>query len=177
MNPCQVYPDVSVLLLQILLTRPSSASQLAMMQLPVKKGLFWPFVAGFLASMLTMTSTMESGPCNSCERGGDSSNHYYLIHERAKRGSPESSLGDSKPKVCAKGDAICIPANYSKFDLPDETLTIVNVGIDIKDIPKIDDKEFSITLNAFFVVRWTDTRMIIDQVYYCCSTFPAAAHK
>ena len=40
---------------------------------------------------------------------------------------------------------------------------MVNVGIDIKDIPKIDDKEFSITLNAFFVVRWTDKRMIIDQ--------------
>ena len=37
------------------------------------------------------------------------------------------------------------------------------MGIDIKDIPKIDDKEFSITLNAFFVVRWTDKRMIIDQ--------------
>ena len=69
-----------------------------------------------------------------------------------------------KPRVCAKGDAICIPSNYSKFDLPNETLTTVNVGIDIKDIPKIDDKEFSITLNAFFVVRWTDNRMIIDQV-------------
>ena len=67
-------------------------------------------------------------------------------------------------KVCAKGEAICIPSNYSKFDLPNETAqTIVNVGIDIKDIPKIDDKEFSITLNAFFVVRWTDKRMIIDQ--------------
>ena len=25
-----------------------------------------------------------------------------------------------RPKVCAKGDAICIPANYSKFDLPNE---------------------------------------------------------
>ncbi|TRY78043.1 hypothetical protein TCAL_06627 [Tigriopus californicus] len=66
-------------------------------------------------------------------------------------------------KVCAKGDAICIPANYSKFDLPNETRTVVNVGIDIKDIPKIDDQEYSITLNAFFVVRWTDERMIIDQ--------------
>ena len=68
-----------------------------------------------------------------------------------------------RAKVCAKGDAICIPSNYSKFDLPNETLTLVNVGIDIKDIPKIDDQEFSITLNAFFVVRWTDRRMIINQ--------------
>ena len=68
-----------------------------------------------------------------------------------------------RAKVCAKGDAICIPSNYSKFDLPNETMTLVNVGIDIKDIPKIDDQEFSITLNAFFVVRWTDRRMIINQ--------------
>ncbi len=65
-------------------------------------------------------------------------------------------------RICAKGDAICIPSNYSKFDLPNETMTVVHVGIDIKDIPKIDDQEYSITLNAFFVVRWTDKRMIID---------------
>lgn len=41
---------------------------------------------------------------------------------------------------------------------------MVNVGIDIKDIPKIADKEFSVTLNAFFVVRWKDERLVIDQV-------------
>ena len=40
---------------------------------------------------------------------------------------------------------------------------MVNVGIDIKDIPKIDDKDFSVTLNAFFVVQWTDERLMIDQ--------------
>ena len=56
------------------------------------------------------------------------------------------------------------PTDYSKFDLPNETMTEVNVGIDIKDIPKIADKEFSVTLNAFFVVRWKDERLVIDQV-------------
>ena len=54
--------------------------------------------------------------------------------------------------------------DYSKFDLPNESQTVVNVGIDIKDIPKIADKEFSVTLNAFFVVRWKDERLVIDQV-------------
>ncbi len=77
--------------------------------------------------------------------------------------SPPRRKPRRKKRVCAKGDAICIPSNYSKFDLPNETQTLVNVGIDIKDIPKIDDQEYSITLNAFFVVRWTDERMIIDQ--------------
>ena len=61
-------------------------------------------------------------------------------------------------QVCAKGNPICIPENYSRFDIPNETNTVVNVGIDIKDIPKIDDNDFSVTLNALFVVRWKDER-------------------
>ena len=72
-------------------------------------------------------------------------------------------LGQSQSTICAKGNSICIPRDYSKFDLPNETKTIVDVGIDIKDIPKIADKEFSVTLNAFFVVRWKDERLVIDQ--------------
>ena len=72
-------------------------------------------------------------------------------------------LGQSQSTICAKGNSICIPRDYSKFDLPNETQTVVNVGIDIKDIPKIADKEFSVTLNAFFVVRWKDERLVIDQ--------------
>ena len=69
----------------------------------------------------------------------------------------------SQTTICAKGNSICIPTDYSKFDLPNESQTVVNVGIDIKDIPKIDDKDFSVTLNAFFVVRWEDKRLVIDQ--------------
>ena len=42
----------------------------------------------------------------------------------------------------------------------------MNVGIDIKDIPKIDDNDYSVTLNAFFVVRWKDERLVIDQEKY-----------
>ena len=72
-------------------------------------------------------------------------------------------LGHSQSTICAKGNSICIPKDYSKFDLPNETQTVVNVGIDIKDIPKIADKEFSVTLNAFFLVRWEDRRLVIDQ--------------
>ena len=33
-----------------------------------------------------------------------------------------------------QGNSICIPRNYSKFDLPNEnSKTVVNVGIDIKE--------------------------------------------
>lgn len=120
----------------------------------------WPLLTCILASILSTTSSSSS-----CDGGGENQHfHHYLIQHRAKRDLDFGPDGSVKPRVCAKGDAICIPSNYSKFDLPDESLTTVSVGIDIKDIPKIDDKEFSITLNAFFVVRWTDARMIIDQV-------------
>ena len=39
----------------------------------------------------------------------------------------------------------------------------VNVGIDIMDIQNVDDKQFTVTLNAFFVLRWTDHRIVIRQ--------------
>ena len=71
--------------------------------------------------------------------------------------------GETSFIICAKGNSICIPRNYSKFDLPNEITTTVSVGIDIKDIPKISDKDFSVTLNAFFVVRWMEERLHIDQ--------------
>ena len=44
-------------------------------------------------------------------------------------GEPKQS---SQSSICAKGNSICIPHNYSKFDLPNETQTMVSVGIDIK---------------------------------------------
>ena len=37
-------------------------------------------------------------------------------------------------------------------------------GIDIKDIPNVNDRDFSITLNGFFLVRWRDPRLIIENV-------------
>ena len=49
--------------------------------------------------------------------------------------------------------AICITFSYFK----------VNVGIDIADIQNINDKDFTVTLNAFFNLRWTDKRIMIDQ--------------
>ena len=31
------------------------------------------------------------------------------------------------------------------------------------DIQNVDDKQFTVTLNAFFVLRWTDRRIAIRQ--------------
>ena len=36
-------------------------------------------------------------------------------------------------------------------------------GVDIKDIPKVSDRDFSVTLNAYFIVKWKDPRIIVTE--------------
>ena len=84
----------------------------------------------------------------------------------------------------SRGVSISLPHNYSKNTLPNTTLTEVNIGdndndasfslnislsipgIDIKDIPNVNDFDFSVTLNGFFLVRWQDPRLIMDNVKF-----------
>ena len=85
-------------------------------------------------------------------------------------------------KMSDRGISISIPHGYSKNSLPNKTQTHINIGkqllqssqcnhfschlpgIDIKDIPNVNDRDFSITLNGFFLVRWRDPRLIIENV-------------
>ena len=62
--------------------------------------------------------------------------------------------------ICTSGRSICIPKNYSKYDLP-ETKTKVSLGIDIMDIPNIDDNNFSVTFIAYLDIVWKDPRLIM----------------
>ena len=65
---------------------------------------------------------------------------------------------------CAVGETkrICIPKDYMKYELPtEEGATDVWIGVDIKDIPKVNDIDFSITLNAYFIAKWFDERLEI----------------
>lgn len=69
-------------------------------------------------------------------------------------------------KMCADGERtrICVPSDYIKFELPeDERPTYVRIGVDIKDIPKVNDKDFSVTMNAYFIVKWQDRRLIVEK--------------
>lgn len=67
--------------------------------------------------------------------------------------------------LCSEGEStrICIPNDYMKFELPStDEPTTVSIGVDIKDIPKVKDKDFSITLNAYFIAKWRDVRLQIE---------------
>ena len=96
---------------------------------------------------------------------------------------PSKPVDKTSELVCAIGgrQKICIPENYQKYDLPNMTgPTFVTIGVDIKDIPKVSDQDFSITLNAYFNVKWRDPRLLVSKdyskegppddskVYFCC---------
>ena len=75
----------------------------------------------------------------------------------------------------------CIPANYSKFNPPlnppgnppAEVLSFfffpfskyfskVQIGLDNFEILKIDDRDFTIEINAYFIVKWRDRRLQVN---------------
>ena len=92
--------------------------------------------------------------------------------------------------ICGK---ILILQEYVKFELPPNQPITVSIGVDVKDIPKVNkkkhsqgfiktlknqpilpgnwwdlefqvsDKDFSITLNAYFIVKWYDSRCVLKK--------------
>ena len=67
--------------------------------------------------------------------------------------------------LCANRNALCIPSNYSKFELPDANRpNTIKIGMDIKDITKIDEKESTITMTGYFIAKWIDNRILFDNV-------------
>ena len=82
---------------------------------------------------------------------------FVLFMATAIFGEDEGSF------ICTSGRSICIPKNYSKYDLP-ETKTKVSLGIDIMDIPNIDDNNFSVTFIAYLDIVWKDPRLIMTSV-------------
>jgi len=59
--------------------------------------------------------------------------------------------------------SICLPENYSKFELPftEKTNRIV-ISIDIDDVLRINDGTYSITFSTYFNVEWNERRLSIQ---------------
>ena len=70
-------------------------------------------------------------------------------------------------QYCSIDDMFCIPANYSKFNPPlnppGEPPAEVQIGLDNFEILKIDDREFTIEINAYFIVKWRDKRIEVTR--------------
>jgi hypothetical protein len=54
----------------------------------------------------------------------------------------------------------CLPKDYSKFELPSKN-AVTNIGItlDIQEVLRINDKDYSITFSCYFNVHWTENRI------------------
>ncbi|QQP40147.1 Gammaaminobutyric acid receptor subunit deltalike, partial [Caligus rogercresseyi] len=62
---------------------------------------------------------------------------------------------------CGTGNHLaCTPRNYSKFDLPiKKGVNHITVSIDIAEVLRINDKDYSITFSGYFNVKWQESRM------------------
>jgi len=61
---------------------------------------------------------------------------------------------------------ICLPENYSRYELPNtEETNKVEISFDMDEILEINDGTHSITFSSYFVMEWTDSRIIVDQSY------------
>ncbi len=68
-------------------------------------------------------------------------------------------------KKCSAGNAICLPDNYSKQELPLKgQQNRVEIGTELEEISKIDDKSHSISMLAKLTVLWKDPRININEV-------------
>ena len=75
--------------------------------------------------------------------------------------STQGSLG-KRGFTCKDGvhKSICLPENYSKFELPfTEKTNQIGISIDIDDVLRINDGTYSITFSTYFNVEWNERRL------------------
>ena len=59
---------------------------------------------------------------------------------------------------------ICVPEDYTKFMPPKVGPTYVYIGVDVKDIPRVENKESSIKMKTYFIVKWRDSRLTVEEM-------------
>lgn len=94
---------------------------------------------------------------------------------------------------CGKGDApthgpavsceapkkkiLCLHREYSKFDLPFRNdHNVIDIGIEISDVLKIDDKDYSITFSLYFNVQWSEPRLNLSVDFFNSENITSEDH-
>jgi len=96
--------------------------------------------------------------------------HWMALMAVLTKGSCSSGGGGSKEDmVCNKNRTnshLCLPEDYNKFDLPFKTEgNVIDIGIDIVDVLRIQDKEYSVEFSCYFNVMWTEPRLVIPSKF------------
>ena len=72
------------------------------------------------------------------------------------------ALGNKRGFKCTDENiqSICLPDNYSKFELPyTEQTNNIGISIDIDEVLRINDATYSITFSTYFNVEWNERRL------------------
>ena len=72
------------------------------------------------------------------------------------------ALGNKRGFKCTEENlnSICLPDNYSKFELPyTEQTNNIYISIDIDEVLRINDGTYSITFSTYFNVEWKERRL------------------
>ncbi|XP_040573179.1 glycine receptor subunit alpha-4 [Lepeophtheirus salmonis] len=61
--------------------------------------------------------------------------------------------------TCVSG--FCLGGDYNSLELPsgNKEVTRITMHLEVLDVLRVDDKKFSVTLNMYFGVRWTENRL------------------
>ncbi len=88
----------------------------------------------------------------------------WLQQQQQQQQQQQSSTPPPPPLTCTSQREVCLPANYSRFQLPNKgEQTTVSIGFDGFDVRKIDDIEYTVEISCYFLTKWHDDRLILHQ--------------
>merc|ERR1712071_9611 len=73
-----------------------------------------------------------------------------------------TTTSDAQGFMCSAGISkqICLPDSYSKFELPfPQDVNKIYISMDIDEVLRINDKDYSITFATYFNVEWVESRL------------------
>ena len=85
----------------------------------------------------------------------------FLLNQRSLGGLPAAKAAKGGFR-CNTGKDLpaCLPKEYSKFELPIKRGgNVIRVTIDISEVLRINDKDYSITFACYFNVQWKEGRI------------------
>merc|ERR1719192_2087338 len=89
---------------------------------------------------------------------------FTLILQGGRSGSSELVCRVQHGRVTNRN--LCLHSDYNKFELPiQEGVNIIDIGIDITDVLRINDKEYGIEFSSYFNVMWREPRLHIPAKY------------
>jgi len=87
---------------------------------------------------------------------------WCLLHFHAANGKKSDDMVCKPEGETGINTHLCLPEDYNKFDLPlTDTVNLIDIGIDITDVLRINDKEYGVEFSSYFNVMWREPRLHI----------------